>query len=515
MTHVTSIQTPARAVLAQCLVAVSGFLILSFVHRGLEPWAGSGDWAQYILHAKALLEGRPYTDTGYLFTRLNWAIGPRAYPPGLPLTLVPLVAMGSWAPVLMRLLMVASGALFVLIAYRRLRMDMDPWLAAVAAMWCGVVIELAFASVSVLSDLGFCLLCWLVVLLVDRPGEWSKKRIAAVAIAGLAAMSYRVAGIALIGAVGIFLVVNRGAAARAAWSILGVWSAVLIGALVVAPALVPRQLLAPSISYMQNRAVGNLRMLRLTLFEAQLYPAQSNLLNDAYHIVASLLLVVGMVVLVRRAWRSFMVVFAAVYALMLLVAPVSDGRYFWPLYPLVSACLLQGAVTAIALVRRSTRHSRALSTVVAASLTIMILAVSQSWRVPPAPGFSDFPDAVALADFLKDRAARGEARRVVFTNPRVLTLRTGVPAMGMVAGKPSSVARELARRGITHVAFGGFSNANCLTSSLRKVKSAYPDAFEPERTFGRFALERFTPPDSAMLANPRVEDAEPLLCNRP
>jgi hypothetical protein len=84
--------------------------------------------------------------------------------------------------------------------------------------------------------------------------------------------------------------------------------------------------------------------------------------------------------------------------------------------------------------------------------------------------------------------------------------------MGLVAAKPSSVAREFTRLGITHVAFGGFSDANCQTASLLQVKSAYPDAFQPERIFGRFALERFTPPDSVTLANPHVADEEPALC---
>jgi hypothetical protein len=516
MNERTAPQEPAPAALAQSLVAISGFVILSFLHRNLEPAATSGDWAQYILHAKALLEGRPYTDTGYIFTQLNWSIGPRAYPPGLPLTLVPLVALGPWAGILMRFLMVVSGALFVLLAYRRLQLHMNPWLASLAAMWCGVVIELAFASVSVLSDLGFCLLCWLMILTIDRPGNWSKGRIMVAALAGLSAIAYRVAGIALIGAVVVFVLLNRGTVSRGARAVLGVSAVAFLGAIAVAPWLVPRQLLAPSIDQMLTRVVGNLRMLRLTLSEAQLYPAHSNLINDGYHLAASILFLVGMVVLIRRTWRSFMLVFAAVYALMLLVSPVSDSRYFWPLYPLVSAGLLQGVATLFAAVWRS-RTASAMPAATVACLTVVTLAVFRGARVQPAPGFTDFPDAVALSDFLKAGAERGEVLRVAFANPRVLTLRTGIPAMGLINASPSTVARELARQRITHVTFGGFSAAGCQAASQLYVKAAYPSSFQHVRTFGRFTLERFTPPDSATLRNPRVADVEPEqtgLCRR-
>lgn len=495
---------------AQSVVAAGAFLVLSLLHRNLEPSAASGDWAQYILHAKSLVEGRGYTDTGYLFSQLNWLIGPRAYPPGLPLTLVPIVATGSWAAPLMRLLMIVFGALFVLLAYRRLRLTVHPWIAALAAMWCGVVIELAFASVSVLSDLGFCMLTWLVIWAIDKPGVWSRRRVVLVALTGLMAMSYRVAGIALPAALMVYLTVNRRAATRPVRVVLGVWTAVIAVAIAAAPALLPNRILAPSLDQMINRVTGNLRAIRLTLVDAQAYPSSLNLLNDIYHAVATLFMIVGAIVLVRRGWRDFMVIFAAGYGLMLFVSPVGDTRYYWPLYPLVSVCILQGVATAFGALRRPSQPRGEL---VAASLAFCLIvltpAVYRGLRASPAPGFSDYPDAVSLSDYVKIAGERGEIRRMMFTNPRVLTLRTGVPAMGLVTARPSAVLRELERQHVTHVSFGSFTAAGCGAASLQYAKTAYPDAFEHVATFGRFSLERFTPPDSAALSSPRVADENP------
>ena len=51
---------------------------------GYTPF--DGDYAQYLSHARALVEGRAYADIGYIYTTHAPSVGPRAYPPGLPLS---------------------------------------------------------------------------------------------------------------------------------------------------------------------------------------------------------------------------------------------------------------------------------------------------------------------------------------------------------------------------------------------------------------------------------------------
>ena len=96
------------------------FAALAVHQWGWGPPTDAGDYAQYLLHAKALVEGRPYADTGYIFHPDAWVIGPRAYPPGLPLTLAPFVALVGVHSRLFRLLMLANVVAFAYLAARRL-----------------------------------------------------------------------------------------------------------------------------------------------------------------------------------------------------------------------------------------------------------------------------------------------------------------------------------------------------------------------------------------------------------
>ena len=78
----------AHVVVALLLVAVLAFQ-LATLREGVK--LSGGDPALYIHHAKNLVEGRPYADTGYL-QNPRYALHPQAYPPGYPLLLAPVYA---------------------------------------------------------------------------------------------------------------------------------------------------------------------------------------------------------------------------------------------------------------------------------------------------------------------------------------------------------------------------------------------------------------------------------------
>src|ERR1700748_2038347 len=61
------------------LLIVAGFHILT-VRQG-HIWGD--DFAMYVHHAKNIVEGRPYTATGYLF-HPSISVSPRMYPPVFP-----------------------------------------------------------------------------------------------------------------------------------------------------------------------------------------------------------------------------------------------------------------------------------------------------------------------------------------------------------------------------------------------------------------------------------------------
>jgi hypothetical protein len=68
------------------LLAAIGLFYISTIRPGLD-W--DGDNSMYIHHAKNIVEGRSYDDTGYIVNPASPGIGPRTYPPVFPLLLTP------------------------------------------------------------------------------------------------------------------------------------------------------------------------------------------------------------------------------------------------------------------------------------------------------------------------------------------------------------------------------------------------------------------------------------------
>jgi 4-amino-4-deoxy-L-arabinose transferase-like glycosyltransferase len=119
-----------------------GYFVLGVVT--LTSGHGWGDdWAQYVLHAQNIVNGRAYGDTGYLFNPDNPSIGPPNYPPGLPYVLAPVIALFGFnilalkiacfacvvaaLPLIFNLLSVSLGDLIALIAVGLFALHRDIW----------------------------------------------------------------------------------------------------------------------------------------------------------------------------------------------------------------------------------------------------------------------------------------------------------------------------------------------------------------------------------------------------
>src|SRR5258705_13376631 len=61
-------------------LAVALLVVFALRHWRNGPLAESDDYAQYFLHARALLHGRAYWDTGYLYNPQAAWVGPLNYP---------------------------------------------------------------------------------------------------------------------------------------------------------------------------------------------------------------------------------------------------------------------------------------------------------------------------------------------------------------------------------------------------------------------------------------------------
>src|ERR1043166_7636509 len=70
------------------LAVVVGVFYLATIRAG-HHWGD--DFAQYIQQARNIAAGEPNASTGYIYNPHNPVVGPRAYPPGFPLLLAPVV----------------------------------------------------------------------------------------------------------------------------------------------------------------------------------------------------------------------------------------------------------------------------------------------------------------------------------------------------------------------------------------------------------------------------------------
>jgi hypothetical protein len=90
--------------------------IAAFQFQSVTPGHDWGDdFAMYIAHARNLVQGRPYSDTGYIYNPEE-PIGPPRAPPGLPILLAPIYAVRGADLVAMKMLIVVGfiGALALL-----------------------------------------------------------------------------------------------------------------------------------------------------------------------------------------------------------------------------------------------------------------------------------------------------------------------------------------------------------------------------------------------------------------
>ena len=134
--------------------------------RGGQDWGD--DFAQYLLHARNLAEGRPYQDTGYLYNPSAPVIGPTTYPPVFPLLLAPLYQWGGLDLALFKRALVAIflGWLFLFAATFRHAMPF-PQFAATLLLIGANPFFWDFKD-RVLSDIPFLLFTYLALLLIER-----------------------------------------------------------------------------------------------------------------------------------------------------------------------------------------------------------------------------------------------------------------------------------------------------------------------------------------------------------
>ena len=454
------------------VVAVLPFLFLVIRQWSFGYGLTAGDYAQYLLHAAALSRGEHYGNIGYIFTQYNPLIGPPAEPPGLPLTLAPLLAIAGEDITLIRLIIATSAVVFLALSGRYVAQRHGSWIGAGVVMLTGVALETQYATSNVLSDLGFAALIWGVIVCADAAGLWTWRRVAMVSLLGIMAIAYRTAGVALVPAMVLFGLVSRQRRALlpvAVWIVLGLVVVVLVRAGAMFGGLLRINPVA-----LAHTAFENALAYRSAFFDALLRPTRWRLVNGAYFVVAGCLVATGIVQWLRRGLRSFLFCFTLAYLAMLLAVPVRESRYLWVLFPLLELALLLGVTTIVWAVRRPALNGGHVALATAALISAFAVGVQLT---KPAPvSFPDLPSVRRLFAEVR-QLNRQQPMRAVFVNPRVLTWKTRVPAMATFIATPQQTLRELEAKRISHVIVGDMRTAPAADSSIRHAVQALPQRF--------------------------------------
>jgi 4-amino-4-deoxy-L-arabinose transferase-like glycosyltransferase len=167
------------------LVAGVAVFLVSTLRKG-HNW--DGDYALYIMHAENIVAGRPYGATPYIFNPLN-RIHPAAYPPGLPLLLAPVYRVAGVNLQRMKLVGVASFALFLFVFARTATHRLPTPLALALVATLGFHPWVWDFKDTVFSEFPFMFFCYATLALADGISEqplsrrWAAMGAAAVTLA--------------------------------------------------------------------------------------------------------------------------------------------------------------------------------------------------------------------------------------------------------------------------------------------------------------------------------------------
>ena len=486
-----------RARLTHFALAVTPFLALVAWHWRYGPLAIFGDWSQYLSHADALRNGRAYGDIGYIFTSLNPYIGPPAQPPGLPMFLVPALALtnGAREAVAYKLLMLAFAFGFLWAAWTYFARHDNRWFATVAVMVTGLWLETTFVTNVVQPDVGFCAFLWIIFAIADHRKKWTWPRVVAVTVLGFAALSFRVAALPIFPAVGVYALIHRRELGFRPFVPVIAWVACgLVGAVMVPGALTFGKLLPTDASALLHNVAEAARAYPLSIFDLFLYPFTANRANDVYHLGIAAVAAIGAIGWLVREWARLLPIFAVFYIGMLVVLPMQDSRYLMPLAPLAVFFAARGtAIIAAWIAARAGRRivdEQAGRIAFAASLVITMIALATQLNQPKPVVLKEAQGVTTLFSKLSD-ANRAAPARVAFVNPRVLTWETGIPAMGFFEASPDSTLAEFRAKRITHVVIGDLNTDPKHFRSVQAAVAARPDAYRRLFAEGVFTVYAF------------------------
>jgi len=422
------------------------------------------DFAQYIIHAKNLTEGRDYRQGIWMDERILASDVGQTYPIGFPATLAPLVWLfGADLPVL-KAVNIVFWVLWVLVIHRMVRRRAGDS----AALWASLILLSSpwffVFKQNVLSDVPFLFFTTLAIALYEEYlGDGSpidRLRFAGVLASAAAAMATRSAGLALFAALFLHLAFSRRA----------VWPAVAALTVPVLIRLAEWALYMPASAYSQrfvypwdgmwsfattvlDQAAYSVVMLGKIYMPYQLPPAIYKPVVAISAAILALVLAVRIAKLQplltpgRLARIELIDVFFVVYLGMLIIYPQKQGPRF--LLPLAGIALIYAIEALTAMVQYlglDSRRGALVAALLAAGVIHNLVATAAVWN------FDDDdihrPPTLELMAWIRTNVTQDE--HYMFHYSRAAALFTGRTGK-FLPQKPEDVLSECRERQIRWV----------------------------------------------------------------
>ena len=406
------------------IVAIVFCVYLAVLSNGIVMDAT--DWAMYVMHARNILHGRAYADTPYVFQPEANFQGPRSYPSGFSLLLVPLYAMFGMSIKAFKIAVDAELALSLAPIYVFCRRYVSTWSAlciivATAFGWEYMRVQNELGSdaqYQLLSFAAIVLLLWVYDRGKDNAQGWFWGALCGAIAAG--AYLSRPIGLALVVAAAIADVLRRRRI-----SIFLIAFLLSIAAFV----LINNSLFHKDSSY-NDEFTLSLRLIAshavdyfIGLSEVFTNPVSKGFRHLAWAPFV-LLAATGVWTKIRRTGLTFVELYCAVLLAVLCVYWLSNTRYLLPVLPIF---LCYAALGLGALIERLPAQFRLVVWLTAAAALLVAPAFNlvriQSFHYD---SLVETPDFRELCEQL--RAKTGTHDYVMFWNPRVLALYTDRPA---------------------------------------------------------------------------------------
>ena len=472
-------------ILILATVVLIGSFYLATLRDG-NIWGG--DCSLYVAHARNLVEGRDYADTGYIYNPHFPSLSPRTYPPVFPLLLTPVYLLFGMNLTAMNVFVVLHFMAFLWVLSLLLRRHLSLPYVMACLLLVGLNPYYWQHKDRLLSEMPFMLFVYLALLLIEKAHEPGRTRLW---VWGLAtgAVAFLAFGTRT---VGVILIPSLIACELVRTRRLGSFALTAVATFTVG-VLLEKLLLILDGSYLDQVTFDPLLSARIALSEVKallaLFVENHDSLAVSRTLSICVLALAGLTCLVRlrsglRAYDWFVVF----NFLLLTVYPDAEGerRYQMPVMPLLFLYVCEG------LSRLRMMTWGRFVTPVAATLGLAVL-VSYANRyhhlleAGPVRATVNTTDSVELFDYIKAHTRPDDV--FLIEVPRTLALYTGRRASGFhVPPSDEHLLNYLREIGATHVVlcrkFTGSQNV------LEPFLERQAERFDQVYAGGQFVLYR-------------------------